>query len=398
MVKVLAVNAGSSTLKWKLFEMPAEVELADGLIDRLGQPKSKVKITYGDNQKFVDDHPIDSHQEAVTALMTYLKDLGLVEHLHEIVGIGHRVVAGGETFKQSVVVDDHVLLEIQNLRDYAPLHNPIEARYIDIFRHAMPWALEVAVFDTAFHQSMPAVNYLYSLPYHYYEKYGARKYGAHGTSVRYISKRTAELMGKPLEDLRMIVMHLGSGSSITAVQGGKSLDTSMGFTPLAGVTMGTRSGDTDPSLVAYLMDKLGITDVNDMIHILNNESGLLGISELSADQRDLEDAEATDPKAALALDIYANRVVKYVGSYVALMNGVDALVFAGGVGENGPDMRARIMQQLTYLGATIDADKNQVRGQETNLSAADATVQTWLVPTNEELMIVRDVMDLSQND
>ncbi|KRM71717.1 acetate/propionate family kinase [Lacticaseibacillus brantae] len=397
MVKVLAVNAGSSTLKWKLFDMPAEVELADGLIDRLGQPKSKVKITYGDGQQFVDDHPIDSHSEAVTALMTYLKDLGLVEHLHEIVGIGHRVVAGGETFKESVVVDDHVLLEINNLRDYAPLHNPIEARYIGIFRQAMPWALEVAVFDTAFHQSMPAVNYLYSLPYHYYEKYGARKYGAHGTSVRFVSQRTADLMGKPVEDLRMIVMHLGSGSSVTAVQGGKSLDTSMGFTPLAGVTMGTRTGDVDASLVAYLMDKLGITDVHEMIHILNNQSGLLGISELSADQRDLEDVEATDPKAALALDIYANRVVKYVGSYVALMNGVDALVFAGGVGENGIDMRARIMDQLTYLGATIDLEKNQVRGKETDLSRADATVQTWLVPTNEELMIARDVMDLANN-
>jgi len=397
MVKVLAVNAGSSTLKWKLFDMPAEVELADGLIDRLGQPKSKVKITYGDGQQFVDDSPIDSHSEAVTALMTYLKDLGLVEHLHEIVGVGHRVVAGGETFKNSVVVDDRVLLEINNLRDYAPLHNPIEARYIGIFRQAMPWALEVAVFDTAFHQSMPAVNYLYSLPYHYYEKYGARKYGAHGTSVRFVSQRTADLMQKPVEDLRMIVMHLGSGSSVTAVQGGKSLDTSMGFTPLAGVTMGTRTGDVDASLVAYLMDKLGITDVHEMIHILNNQSGLLGISELSADQRDLEDVEATDPKAALALDIYANRVVKYVGSYVALMNGVDALVFAGGVGENGIDMRARIMEQLTYLGATIDLEKNQVRGKETNLSRADATVQTWLVPTNEELMIARDVMDLANN-
>lgn len=218
MVKVLAVNAGSSTLKWKLFEMPEEIELADGLIDRLGQPKSNVKVKYGDGQKFTDDRPIENHQEAVASLMTQLKDLGLVTHLHEIVGIGHRVVAGGEQFNRSVVVDDHVLLEIKNLRDYAPLHNPIEATYIDIFREAMPWALEVAVFDTAFHQSMPAENFLYSLPYQYYQQYGARKYGAHGTSVRYVVRRAAEMLNKPLEDLRLVVMHLGSGSSVTAVQ------------------------------------------------------------------------------------------------------------------------------------------------------------------------------------
>ncbi|KRO16264.1 acetate/propionate family kinase [Lacticaseibacillus saniviri] len=394
MVKVLAVNAGSSTLKWKLFEMPEEIELADGLIDRLGQPKSNVKVKYGDGQKFTDDRPIENHQEAVASLMTQLKDLGLVTHLHEIVGIGHRVVAGGEQFNRSVVVDDHVLLEIKNLRDYAPLHNPIEATYIDIFREAMPWALEVAVFDTAFHQSMPAENFLYSLPYQYYQQYGARKYGAHGTSVRYVVRRAAEMLNKPLEDLRLVVMHLGSGSSVTAVQNGKSVDTSMGFTPLAGVTMGTRSGDVDPSLIAYLMNKLEITDVNEMIHILNNESGLMGISELSPDQRDLENVEDTNEQAALALNIFANRVFKYVGSYAALMNGIDGLIFTGGVGENGAEMRAKIMAHLSYLGATIDPEANQVRGKETDLSAADATVKTLLIPTNEELMIVRDVMAL----
>lgn len=391
MPKILAVNAGSSTLKWRLFDMPSETQLADGLIDRLGQPESTVKIKYGADQVYKDGHPIKNYQEAVADVMTQIKALGLVASLHEITGVGHRVVAGGEDFTESAIVDDAALLKIQNLRDYAPLHNPVEAKYIDVFRKMMPWTTQVAVFDTAFHQTMPAENYLYSIPYEYYEKYGARKYGAHGTSVRYVSARAAELLNRPLAELRMIVMHLGSGSSVTAVQGGKSLDTSMGFTPLAGVTMGTRSGDIDPSVVAYLMNKLGITDVNEMIHILNNNSGLLGLSGLSADQRDLEAVEESDPQAKLALDIFANRVDKYVGSYAALMNGVDVLVFTGGVGENGIDMRLRIMKNLSYLGATVDTAKNHVRGKETDLSADTATVKTLLVPTNEELMIVRDV-------
>ena len=322
--------------------------------------------------------------------------MGLVEHLHEIIGVGHRVVAGGEVFAESVVVDDETLLQIQNLRDYAPLHNPVEADYIAVFMKMMPWATEVAVFDTAFHQTMQPENYLYSIPYDYYKKYGARKYGAHGTSVRYVSARAAEMLNKPLEDLRMIIMHLGSGSSITAVKDGQSIDTSMGFTPLAGVTMGTRSGDIDPSLVAYLMKKLDIPDVGQMIHILNNDSGLLGISGLSNDMRDLEAAEDTNPRAKLALDIFVNRVVKYVGSYAALMNGVDALVFTAGIGENGDEIRDKVMRSLGYLGAKIDNDLNyKSHGVETDLSTPDSTVKTLLVPTNEELMIVRDVMALS---
>ncbi|RHX71904.1 acetate kinase [Lacticaseibacillus paracasei] len=396
MAKILAVNAGSSTLKWKLFDMPAEVQLAEGLVDRLRQPQSKVKIKYGDGQKYESDTPIANYQEAVASLMGNIKALGLVEHLHEITGVGHRVVAGGETFAESVVVDDATLLQIQNLRDYAPLHNPVEADYIDVFKKMMPWATEVAVFDTAFHQTMQPENFLYSIPYDYYKQYGARKYGAHGTSVRYVSARAAEMLNKPLEDLRMIVMHLGSGSSVTAVQGGQSIDTSMGFTPLAGVTMGTRSGDIDPSLVAYLMKKLDVPDVGQMIHILNNDSGLLGISGISNDMRDLEADEDTKPRAKLALDIFVNRVVKYVGSYAALMDGVDVLVFTAGIGENGDEIRDKIMRSLDYLGAKIDNDiNNKSHGVEADLSTPDSTVKTLLVPTNEELMIVRDVMALS---
>ena len=327
MAKILAVNAGSSTLKWKLFDMPAEVQLAEGLVDRLGQPQSKVKIKYGDGQKYESDTPIANYQEAVASLMGNIKALGLVEHLHEIIGVGHRVVAGGEIFAESVVVDDETLLQIQNLRDYAPLHNPVEADYISVFRK---------------------------------------------------------------------MMHLGSGSSITAVQGGQSIDTSMGFTPLAGVTMGTRSGDIDPSLVGYLMKKLAIPDVGQMIHILNNDSGLLGISGLSNDMRDLEAAEDTNTRAKLALDIFVNRVVKYVGSYAALMDGVDVLVFTAGIGENGDEIRDKIMRSLDYLSAKIDNDLNyKSHGVEADLSTADSTVKTLLVPTNEELMIVRDVMALS---
>lgn len=392
MVKILAVNAGSSTLKWKLFEMPAEQMLADGLIDRLGQAESSVKIKYGD-QVYRSGHAIRNYHEAVADVMTELKDLGLVTHLHEIVGVGHRVVAGGEEFSESVVIDPQVLQDIRALKDYAPLHNPVEAEYIDVFCKMMPWATQVAVFDTAFHQTMPAENFLYSIPHQYYEKYGARKYGAHGTSVRYVSQRAAEFLGQPLARLKMVVMHLGSGSSVTAVQNGQSVDTSMGFTPVAGVTMGTRSGDIDPSLLQYLMRKLKLTNFDDVITMLNQRSGLLGISELSADQRDLEAIEDEDPLAKLALDIYANRVAKYVGSYAALMNGVDVLVFTAGVGENAGEMRARIMAHLQFLGATIDAKKNQARGKEVNVSAPDATVQTLVIPTNEELMIVRDVQE-----
>ncbi|WP_461213981.1 acetate kinase [Lacticaseibacillus sp. GG6-2] len=394
MVKILAVNAGSSTLKWKLFEMPSEKELGEGLVDRLGQPKSNIKVKYGDHQVYRDDKPVANFGEAVASVMDNLKSLGLVDELHEIVGVGHRVVAGGEEFKESTVVTPEVLLKIQNLRDYAPLHNPVEAKYIEVFTKMMPWATEVAVFDTSFHQTMSPENYLYSIPYKYYKEFGARKYGAHGTSVRYVSARTAEFLGKDPKDLKIVVMHLGSGSSITAVQGGKSVDTSMGFTPLAGVTMSTRSGDIDVSLVAYLMKKLDITDVDEILHILNHESGVLGISELSQDQRDLKEVEFTNPQAKLALDIYANRAAKYVASYASVMDGIDVLVFTGGVGENSDEMRGQIIDRLHFLGAGIDPKVNVAsHGVEVDLSSADAKIKTLLIPTNEELMIVRDVFE-----
>ncbi|MBS1005041.1 acetate kinase [Levilactobacillus brevis] len=394
MGKTLAINAGSSTLKWKLFAMPEETVIASGMIDRLNLPGSIFKVKLADGQKFTETQDKITNKLAAAMVLTRLKSYGIVQHLSEITGVGHRVVAGGEVFKDSAVITPAVLKQIKELKDYAPLHNPVQAYYIDVFQQLLPEAQQVAVFDTSLYTQMPAMNYLYSLPYAYYEKFGARKYGAHGTSHRYVAKRTAELLGQPLEALKLITLHLGSGSSITAFDHGQALDTSMGFTPLAGVMMGTRSGDVDPSLVAYLAEKLQKT-MPEMIDILNHQSGLLGISELSPDQRDLEDTQADRPKSKLALDMFVNRVVRYVGSYVAELGGVDAIVFTAGSGENGIAMRQAIADQLAGLNIAIDPAKNDFRGEERVISPDGAAVKVLVVPTNEELMIVRDVARLT---
>lgn len=394
MGKTLAINAGSSTLKWKLFAMPEEAVIASGMVDRLNLPGSIFKVKLADGQKFTETQDKITNKLAAAMVLTRLKSYGIVQHLSEITGVGHRVVAGGEVFKDSAVITPTVLKQIKELKDYAPLHNPVQAYYIDVFQQLLPEAQQVAVFDTSLYTQMPAMNYLYSLPYAYYEKFGARKYGAHGTSHRYVAKRTAELLGQPLEALKLITLHLGSGSSITAFDHGQALDTSMGFTPLAGVMMGTRSGDVDPSLVAYLAEKLQKT-MPEMIDILNHQSGLLGISELSPDQRDLEDTQADRPKSKLALDMFVNRVVRYVGSYVAELGGVDAIVFTAGSGENGIAMRQAIADQLAGLNIAIDPAKNDFRGEKRVISPDGAAVKVLVVPTNEELMIVRDVARLT---
>lgn len=396
MTKILAVNAGSSTLKWKLFSMPEETVIASGLVDRLNLPGSIFTVKRPGHDKYQVTKDNIDYRLAAAMVLSHLKDAGIVKHLHEITGIGHRVVGGGEAFSDSAVVDEAVLNKIHSLTEYAPLHNPIEAQYIEIFQQLLPDAPQVAVFDTSLYANMPMVNALYPIPYEYYKKYGARKYGAHGTSHRYVSKRAAELLGKSLADLKLITLHLGSGSSVTAFDHGKVIDTSMGFTPLAGVMMGTRSGDVDPSLVSFLAEKMGLK-MSEMIDILNQKSGLLGISQLSPDQRDLEAAEETNPQAKLALDMYVNRIVRYIGSYIAELNGLDALVFTAGSGENGIDMRARIAGQLSYLGIQVDHERNQVRGKEQIISPDGAPVTVMVVPTNEELMIVRDVQRLTQN-
>ena len=393
MEKILAINAGSSTLKWQLFEMPSETVIAKGMIDRLGLSDSVFTAKYGDNQKFKEVQDVTTHEMAATLLLTRLKELGIVSHLDEVTGVGHRVVGGGEAFSDSMVINPVALDEINRLAEYAPLHNPTQAYYIKIFTTLLPGVPQVAVFDTSFYSTLAPENYLYSIPQEYYQKYGARKYGAHGTSHRYVAHRAAEILETPLESQKMITLHLGSGASITAVQDGHAVDTSMGFTPLAGITMGTRSGDIDVSLVAFLAKKLEIT-MPEMIDILNHKSGLLGISELSPDMRDLEETADTRPQSALALSIFVNRVVKYVGSYVALMNGIDTLVFTAGSGENGSELRADICKQLTCFGVKLDEEKNNVRSQERIISADDSKVKVLIVPTNEELMIARDVMRL----
>lgn len=398
MAKIIAINAGSSSLKWKLFEMPAEEELASGMVDRVGLSDSVFTVHYGENEKekFEVTQDIDNQTQAVDLLLKKLNDLKIVEDLSEITGVGHRVVAGGEIFKESTVIDDQVAKQIGDLAEYAPLHNPAELMGIEAFRKLLPNATSVAVFDTSFHTTMPAVNYLYSIPYEYYEKYGARKYGAHGTSHRYVSLRAAEMLGKPIEDLKLITLHLGAGASITAVDGGKSVDTSMGFTPLAGITMATRSGDIDASLVSFLMEKLNIHEPDEMIDILNHKSGIYGISGISPDMRDLEKARTTNERAKLGIDIFVNRIQKYIGSYVAEMGGADALIFTAGIGEHDAAMRQRIIDGLSYFGAAVDPKRNDVMGVESVISPDDAKMKVLLIPTNEEVMIARDVQALSK--
>lgn len=391
MGKSIAINAGSSTLKFKLFEMPAESVIAEGAIDRIGLGNSLVEIKYGDGQKHETHQDVNDHKEAIQLMLDQLTDLKIIKDFNEITGVGHRVVAGGEEFKDSAIIDDDVLKKIEDLAEYAPLHNPAAAMGIRAFKKILPNVLSVAVFDTSFHQTMPEVNYMYGIPYEYYQKFGARKYGAHGTSHRYVASRAAAMLGKPLEDLKLITMHLGAGGSITAIKNGKSFDTSMGFTPLAGIEMATRSGDIDASLVAYLMEKLNIDKPNDMINILNKKSGLLGVSGVSADMRDLEKVQDKNHRAKLARDMFINRIVRYVGAYLAELGGADAIVYTAGVGENDIMIRQEVADKLGYFGIGVDPEKNNIRGVERDLSKEGSKIKTLLIPTNEELMIVRDI-------
>ncbi|CAM2800043.1 acetate/propionate family kinase [Fructilactobacillus fructivorans] len=396
MGKIIAINAGSSTLKFKLFKMPEEKVLGEGLIERIGLPESHVEIKYDDGKKFEETLDVKDHEQAIQILLDQLLDLDIINDYNEITGVGHRVVAGGEYFDQSVIITPEVLKKIESLDELAPLHEPANVLGIKAFEKVLPNVTSVAVFDTSFHQTIPEKNYLYSLPYEYYEKYRARKYGFHGISYRYVSQRAAKLLGKPVEDLKMIIMHLGAGASICAVKNGKSYDTSMGFTPVTGLTMATRSGDVDPSLLAYVMEKEGMTDINDMIKVLNTKSGLLGISGVSADMREVEEAQKTNHRAKIARQIYDNRIVRYIGSYLAELGGADAIVFTAGVGENSITVRQEVTDQLSYFGIGVDKEKNNVRGVVRDLSAKGSKIKTLLVPTNEELMIALDVQRLEK--
>lgn len=395
MAKVIAINAGSSSLKFQLFEMPSEEVITKGLIERIGLNDSIFNITVN-GEKVKETTDIPDHSVAVKMLLDKLTNLGIIQSLNEIEGIGHRVVHGGEAFKDSVLITEEVLNKIEELSDLAPLHNPANITGIKAFQEVLPNVPAVAVFDTAFHQTMPESSFLYSLPYEYYEKFGIRKYGFHGTSHKYVSERAAELLGRPLEQLRLISCHLGNGASIAAIEGGKSIDTSMGFTPLAGVTMGTRSGNIDPALLPYIMEKTNQT-ADEVLDVLNKKSGMLGVSGFSSDLRDIEvEAEQGNERAQLALDVFANRIHKYIGSYASRMYGVDAIIFTAGIGENSDVIREHVLRGLEFMGVYWDPALNKVRGEEAFINYPHSPVKVIIIPTNEEVMIARDVVRLSK--
>ena len=391
MRNILAINAGSSSLKFQLLQMPEEHVTAKGQIDRIGLSESvfTMKSEQGRLEKRQD---IQNHTEAVSMLLSMLLSEGIVQSFGEIDGIGHRVVHGGEVFSDAVLINDDVIATLEGLSNLAPLHNPANIVGIKEFKKALPDVPAIAVFDTAFHQTMPESSFLYPLPYEYYEKYGIRKYGFHGTSHKYVTERAAVLLNRPLENTRLISCHLGNGASIAAVEGGKSLDTSMGFTPLAGLTMGTRSGNIDPALIPYIMEQTG-KSVEEVLDVLNKESGMLAVSGFSSDLRDIEiEASKGNERAQLALEVFADRIHKYIGSYAARMGGVDAIIFTAGIGENSDVVRRKVLEGLEFMGVYFDPDLNNIRGKEVYISFPYSPVKVLVIPTNEEIMIARDTI------
>lgn len=394
MRKILAINAGSSSLKFQLLLMPEERVLAKGQIERIGFRES-IFTMKSDKGTSSSNESIMNHTEAVTLLLNKLISEEVVHSFDEIDGIGHRVVHGGEVFSDSVLVDNEIIPELEKLSVLAPLHNPANIMGIQEFKNALPDVPTVAVFDTAFHQTMPESSFLYPLPYEYYEKYGIRKYGFHGSSHKYVTQRAAHLLNRPLEDTRLISCHLGNGASIAAVEGGKSIDTSMGFTPLAGLTMGTRSGNIDPALIPYIMEQTG-KSVEEVLNVLNKESGMLAVSGFSSDLRDIEvEALNGNSRAQLALEVFADRIHKYIGSYAARMGGVDAIIFTAGIGENSDVIRSKVLEGLEFMGVYFDPDLNNIRGREVYISYPYSPVKVLVIPTNEEVMIARDTMRIA---
>ena len=394
-MNILVINCGSSSLKYQLINSETEGVLAKGLCERIGIDGM---LTYqpegGEKEK--SEIAMPTHTEAINAVLAALTNekSGVIKSLSEVGAVGHRVVHGGEKFTSSCLINEESMKAIEECNDLAPLHNRVNLIGIRACQELMPGVPMVAVFDTAFHQTMPDVAYTYGIPYEYYEKYKVRRYGFHGTSHSYVSKRTAEIVGKPYDQMKIIVCHLGNGASISAVNCGKSVDTSMGLTPLEGLVMGTRSGDLDPAIIDFVGKKEGLS-LDEMNEVLNKKSGMLGISGVSSDGRDLEAAAETGNKRAqLALDVFDYRVIKYIGAYAAAMNGVDAIAFTAGIGENNIKMRKDVCSSLTYLGVKLDEEKNNVRGEERIISADDSKVQVLLVPTNEELAIARETLAL----
>ena len=396
-MNILVINAGSSSLKYQFIETETKAVLAKGGAERIGLDNALIVHAKGKEDKVTIEVDLPDHKTAVAKVLEILTsaDHGVIASLSEIDAVGHRVVHGGEKFAHSVIITPAVKTAIRVCSDLAPLHNPANMTGIDACEAAMPGVPQVAVFDTAFHQTMPSEAYMYALPYDVYEEYGIRRYGFHGTSHAYVANRAAEMLGRPIEDLKIITCHLGNGSSIAAVKNGKSVDTSMGLTPLAGICMGTRCGDIDPAIVTFLMNKEGL-DMKGIDNLMNKKSGVAGISGVSSDFRDLYNAaEAGNKRARLALDMFIYQCKKFIGAYAAAMGGVDAIVFTAGIGENTPQIREDAVKGLEYLGVKVDPQKNAgLRGVEANISADDATIQVLTIPTNEELAIARDTSKL----
>lgn len=397
-MKVLVINCGSSSLKYQLIDMETEVSLAQGLVERIGIEGSILTQKVEGKDKYKVEKPMENHKVAIQLVLEALVDAqyGVIKSMDEIAAVGHRVVHGGEKYAESVIITEEVKKSIKECYKLAPLHNPPNIIGIEACEELMPNTPMVVVFDTAFHQTMPKETFLYALPYELYEEKGIRKYGFHGTSHMYVSNKVAEVMGKDIKDLKIITCHLGNGASLCAVNRGKSIDTTMGFTPLDGIAMGTRSGSIDPAIVIYLMNELNYSadDVNDL---LNKKSGVLGISGVSSDFRDIEGAAAEGNKRAqLALDIYHYKIRTQIGAYAAAMAGVDAIVFTAGVGENGVETREACLEGLEFLGVKVDKEKNNVRGKVREISTDDSKVKAFVIPTNEELVIARDTKKLVQ--
>ncbi len=396
-MKILVLNSGSSSVKYKLIDTDSEIVLSEGGVEKIGLPDGFLKYKRKDGSKAIIDLGTTDHIGAIESVLRILTDNkeGCIKSYDEIDAVGHRVVHGGEKFSASVLIDDAVKEKIRDCYDIAPLHNPANMTGIEAIDALMPGKPQVGVFDTAFHQTMPAKAYMYALPYKYYEQDGVRRYGFHGTSHRYVSQRVCEILGVDIKTQRIITCHIGNGGSITAVEYGRSIDTSMGLTPTEGLMMGTRAGDVDPGALTFIMAKHHL-NADDIQRIINKESGVAGVSEISSDMREIEAAvKDHNERATLALDMYEHRIIKYVGAYVAEMGGVDIIVFTGGVGENQTGVRENVCKQLSFIGVEIDKDvNNRTRGTETVISTSNSKVKVVVVPTDEELMIARDTKEI----
>ena len=395
-MKILVINCGSSSLKYQLINMETEEVLTKGLVERIGIDGSILTQKTPGKDKYVVEQAMEDHKAAIGLVLKALIDeaFGVIKSMDEISAVGHRVVHGGEKYAQSVLIDDEVMASLEDCVKLAPLHNPPNIIGIKACMELMPATPMTAVFDTAFHQTMPEEAYIYALPYEYYTEYGIRKYGFHGTSHKYVSSKAAEAMGRDIRDLKIVTCHLGNGSSVTAVKDGISIDTTMGFTPLEGLAMGTRSGNLDPAIVSFLVKELKIT-ADEALNILNKKSGVLGISGVSSDFRDIQiAAEGGNKRAKLALDIFCYRVRKYIGAYAAAMGGVDCLVFTAGVGENSIEMREDICKGLSFLGIELDSERNHTRGEIAEISSDNSKVKIYVIPTDEEMMIAKDTKDI----